>query len=311
MAGKKIVIAGALGYIGSALIDLYRDATDIEVLLVDRLFVPDRLANLPGHFRFIQSDIFDPSSIMDHVRNADILYLLVAEVEAESSKDRETSVWRNNFEACCNLVKTVDKKTRVVFTSSGNLFGGLKPGDNFENLTEKDTPCPKLPYAESKYAMESFLRKQHPNHTIARLGTNFGYAPGVRFNLVTNIFTQRMLMGRPILLHGGGKNFRPSVHVRDAAAALKFIADRNDTIGEVYHVARHNLQICQLAERIAKYNPACRLEVVDKVVPFNSYQLSSDKLKSLGFNFAWDLEKGIEEMSRIFGVCQSTSPAIR
>lgn len=310
MSEKKIIIAGALGYIGSALIDLYRNQTDTEVLLIDRLFVPDRLANLPGHFRFIQADIFDPTPIMDHVRNADILYLLVAEVEAESSKDREASVWRNNFEACCNLVNALDKKTRVVFTSSGNLFGGLKPGDNFENLTEKDTPSPKLPYAESKYAMEGFLREQYPNHVIARLGTNFGYAPGVRFNLVTNIFTQRMLMGRPILLHGGGKNFRPSVHVRDAAAALKFLGERNDTVGEVYHVARHNLQICQLAERIAKFNPACRLEIVDKEVPFNSYQLSSDKLRSLGFTFKWDLEKGIEEMSRVFGACQARNLAV-
>ena len=52
-----------------------------------------------------------------------------------------------------------------------------------------------------------------------RMSTNYGYAPGVRFNLVVNHFVFRALTGRPLTVYGDGSNWRPFVHVADAARA--------------------------------------------------------------------------------------------
>jgi UDP-glucose 4-epimerase len=55
--------------------------------------------------------------------------------------------------------------------------------------------------------------------TALRMATNYGDAPGVRFNLVVNHFVFRAVSGRPLTVYGDGSNWRPFVHVDDAAGA--------------------------------------------------------------------------------------------
>ena len=53
----KVVITGALGYVGSAVCELYRDQDQHEVLAIDRAFNAERIAGYPDHFRFVQADV--------------------------------------------------------------------------------------------------------------------------------------------------------------------------------------------------------------------------------------------------------------
>jgi hypothetical protein len=41
-----------------------------------------------------------------------------------------------------------------------------------------------------------------------------------------------------------------------------------------------------------------KLAIIEKVVPFNSYALSSEKLLKLGFKFEWPLDRAIPEAKR-------------
>lgn len=55
----KILIAGGLGYIGSALIELYRKETEYELIILDKIFIPERVTSLPQNAQYIQGDIRD------------------------------------------------------------------------------------------------------------------------------------------------------------------------------------------------------------------------------------------------------------
>jgi nucleoside-diphosphate-sugar epimerase len=57
--------------------------------------------------------------------------------------------------------------------------------------------------------------------TALRMATNFGHSPAVRFNLVVNHFIFRAVTGRPLTVYGDGSNWRPFIHVDDAAQAYK------------------------------------------------------------------------------------------
>jgi UDP-glucose 4-epimerase len=308
----NILIFGGLGYIGSALCELYRNEPRHKVTVLDNRFIPERIAGFPPHFRFVHADIADLDLMAYLARDAEIAHFLAAQVEAESSAERSEAVWRDNFELPKSVIERITTDVRVVFPSSGNVFGGTPEGAKWQGLTEDDRPHPKLPYAETKREMENFLNASNRNFTILRFGTNYGYSPGMRFNLVTNIFLKRALEGQPIQLHGGGRNWRPTACVTDCARALIFVAERRDTAGETFHVVSGSFPIRQLAEQVlALTGSESKLVIVEKAVPFNSYALSSDKIKNLGFTFEWPLDRAISEAKRRLAALASRQPPHR
>jgi UDP-glucose 4-epimerase len=297
----KIMIAGGLGYIGSALCELYRSNAKLEIIVLDKRFVPERVANLPDHMRFIQADIRDTKLMRRLLEDVDLLYLLAAEVEAEKSIHKERAVWEHNFEAPKGLIESCPPSTRIMFPSTGNVFGGVDESDKFMGLTEKDEPQPKYPYAETKRAMEEFLLGSDRNFVIVRFGTNHGYAPGIRFNLVTNLFVHKAMVGEDLTVHGAGENYRPTVCTKDCARALDFLSTRSEATGEIFHVVRENFMIKDLArEVVSLFDTGSKVTHIAKEVPFSAYALNSDKIQSLGFDFQWDLKSSVKDMQRVF-----------
>jgi nucleoside-diphosphate-sugar epimerase len=269
------------------------------VVVLDKRFIPERVAGLPKHFSVYHADMADLDLVRHLARDADVVQMLAAEVEAESSGDRSDEVWRVNFELPKSVIEAVPSTARVQFASTCNVFGGLPEGAKWEALTEDDEPAPKLPYAEAKRAMEVYLGKSNRNHTIVRFGTNYGFAPGARFNLVTNHFVKSALEGRELKLFGGGTNWRPTACVWDCARALDFLAPRRDAAREIFHVVCRAYQIRDLAAEIVRVvgNPAARVVNIDRPVAFNSYAPAADKIKALGFTFEWPLQRAVADMA--------------
>ena len=141
----KIVICGGLGYIGSAMVELYRNETDHEIVVLDKKFIPHLVANLPPHVRFIEGNILDEGLVKKVLDGADIVYQLAAEVEAEKSVLNEEAIWRNNYEATLIVIAACGPQTRFLFPSTGNVFGGVNEKEKFMDLTEEDEPRPKYP----------------------------------------------------------------------------------------------------------------------------------------------------------------------
>jgi len=297
----KILIAGGLGYIGSALIELYRKETEHELIILDKIFKPERVASLPQNAQYIQGDIGDIKLMKNVVKDVDLLHMMAAEVEAENSIHKEKIVWENNYDAPKNLMELCGNSTRIIFPSTGNVFGGVNEDEKFMGLTEKDKPKPKYPYAETKVEIEKFLISSKKNFTICRLGTNRGHAPGVRFNLVTNNFIKKAITGEPITIHGKGENYRPTVSVKDVARGIKMLSTSKKAEGEIFHIIEKNYRIKNLAQKVIKFsNKEIELEHIAKDVPFNSYHLNGRKITKLGFKYEWNLERDVKEMIKVF-----------
>lgn len=297
----KILIAGGLGYVGSALIELYRKETEHELIILDKKFIPERVASLPQNAQYIQGDIRDIKLMKNVMKDIDLLHMMAAEVEAENSIHKEKVVWENNYDAPKKLMDLCGNSTRIIFPSTGNVFGGVNEDEKFMGLTEGDEPKPKYPYAETKVAIEKFLLSSNKNFTICRLGTNRGHAPGIRFNLVTNNFIKKALTGEPITIHGKGENYRPTVSVKDAARGMKMLSTIGKARGEIFHIINKNYRIVELAQKVADYSKEkVKVEHIAKDVPFNSYHLNGEKITKLGFKYEWSLERDVKEMKKVF-----------
>ena len=298
----KIVICGAMGYVGSALIELYRNEIDHEIIAVDKVFVPHIVASLPSNTRYIEGNILDQALMKNVLDGADVVYQMAAEVEAEKSIHKPDAIWENNVDGAFSVIDLCGPSTRIIFPSTGNVFGGVLEHEKNMHLTEDDRPRPKYPYAESKVVIEKYLLEHalEKNFTIVRFGTNYGFSPGIRFNLVTNVFTKRVLQGQDITVHGDGNNFRPTVHVVDAASASKFLVSRPEARGQIFHVVCESIRIRDLAKKAVADEPTSKLTFIAKKVPFSSYHLANEKILQAGYQFKFNLDSGIRQLKDQF-----------
>jgi len=297
----KIVVLGGLGYIGSALVPkLAVKHQTAEIVVVDKRFVPERVADFPypDRVRFVQGDMADMDLMSKVLAGAQTLYLLAAQVEAETSRERERAIWTDNYELPTQVIALAPDDCRIIFPSSANVFGGNR--DEADTVYPDDSPPqPKYPYAETKAAVEGFLHDRGGNYTIVRFGTNYGWAPGIRFNLVVNAFVYRALQGLPLTVHGDGTNYRPFCHTQDCCWAAIHLANLDTAAGQTYHVVSENWQIGEIALEVTERLPV-PIRHVAQPVAFASYRMSSEKLLATGFRFTETIPHGIAKLQERF-----------
>ena len=89
---KKIVIIGALGYLGTELCKLYSgESWYHRIIAIDNRFASERINQLRNwNINFFQGQILDKSFLKTHLKDTDVVYHLagitnVAYVKKESS----------------------------------------------------------------------------------------------------------------------------------------------------------------------------------------------------------------------------------
>jgi len=133
------------------------------------------------------------------------------------------------------------------------------------------------------------------------MSTNYGWSPGVRFNLVVNHFVFRGLTDRPLTVYGDGSNWRPFIHVRDAARAYAQAALEPELWPQqVYNVGANdaNYRISEIAE-IVREELDRELDVtyLEDEHPGPSYHVNFDRLAETGFEAEWTLRDGIRDIA--------------
>ena len=309
-ASADVLLTGGCGYIGSVLVRLLR-ADD----RVDTVRVMDSLASgspraLMGTLggddvRFRRGDVREYGDVESAMQGADTVIHLAAITGADSTHDRRAETFAVNRDGTENVLLAAGKLgvENVVFASSCNVYGRATSTD----LDETVEPDPINPYAETKLEGESLLREfreEYDAHgTALRMATNYGDAPGVRFNLVVNHFVFRALTGRPLTVYGDGSNWRPFIHVKDAARAYKQAAlSPADWDRRVYNVgsADGNYRVAEIAEVVREEIGPVDVTYLEDEHPGPSYHVNFDRLAETGFEPEWTLREGIRDLAERF-----------
>jgi len=311
----EVLVTGGCGYIGSALVPLLQDAPDVDAVTV----LDDLSASSPANFlgtglgtddtiRFQRGDVTEYGDVETAVRGCDAIVHLAAVTGAASTYDRREETFRVNYGGTENVLRAAGKfdVDTVVFASSCNLYGRA-PSEDIDETTDPD---PLNPYAESKLEAESLLaeaaREYGFDATALRMSTNYGYAPGIRFNLVVNRFVFRGLTNRPLTVYGDGSNWRPFVHVRDAARAYADAARNPDRWPEhVYNVGHGagNFQIAEVAEIVRQeLDRSLDVTYLEDEHPGPSYHVNFDRVSDTGYEPTVDFREGIRDLAARFDV---------
>jgi nucleoside-diphosphate-sugar epimerase len=236
------------------------------------------------------------------VRGVDTIIHLAAVTGADSTHDRRAETFAINRDGTENVLTAAGKfdVDNVVIASSCNNYGRAASTD----IDEETPQNPLNPYAESKVAAEELLTEAMESHgfdgTALRMSTNYGWSPGVRFNLVVNHFVFRGLTGRPLTVYGDGGNWRPFIHVDDAARAYAHAALEPEAWPQqVYNVGSNdaNYQIAEIAEIVREeLDRDLDVTYLEDEHPGPSYHVNFDRLDETGFEFEWTLREGIGDM---------------
>jgi len=171
-------------------------------------------------------------------------------------------------------------------------------------LTETSSLHPVSLYAQCKADAEGALmslRRPGFAPTIVRLATVFGLSPRMRFDLAINVMTKNAYTRGQITVDGGGKQWRPFVHVADVAETMQGMVDAEVATvdGEVFNVGHdtNNVKILHLAYRVRDAVPGTQIVMAPTDPDLRNYNVRFDKLGALlgGRSFR-TIANGIEEV---------------
>ena len=299
---KKIVILGALGYLGTELSRIYSgESWKNEIVAIDNRFISERINQLKKwNIQFFQGHILDKDFLNKHLNEADVVHHLagvtdVAYVKTEANSELDERISSIAIEGTNNVINSISKKCKLIFPSTHVVFEGLKKAK--KNIKEGEKTKPILMYAKSKNQNEVDIKKNHANHVILRLGSVYGYSlDTMRINIMPNLFSKIASQDGVIKLFSGGKQLKSLISIMDVVRCMKFVEDNTEIKNETFHLVNEQTTVKKVAELCKKINPKIKLIITKDATPNLGYTLSNKKLLKTGFKFLYNLENSVKEM---------------
>ena len=300
---KKIVIVGALGYLGTELCKLYSGESWFHnVVAIDSRFVSKRVNQLnEWNIKFHQGQILDKEFLNKHLNDADIVHHLagvtdVAYVKKESNPNQDEKIKKIAIEGTNNILGVIPQKCKIIFPSTHVVYEGLK--ESKRNIKEDEEPCPVLVYSSSKIQNEKDIKNSNKNYVILRLGSVYGYSSTdtMRINIMPNLFSKISSQDGEINLFGGGKQIKSVVSLIDVVRCMKFMEESDKIKKETFHLAKETVTVKEVAEICKKHNPKVIINTTEDEIPNLGYSISNKKLLDTGFKFLYNLDESIFTM---------------
>jgi len=301
---KKVLVTGGAGYIGSVLVrDLLNKGYFVRVF--DSLYFGgeslEDVRNSPN-FELIQGDLQSIDNFPNLLEGVEgVIHL--AGISNDPSCDLDPYYTKKiNVDASKKLVMMCKEKgvKRFLFSSSCSVYGtGITT-----QLDENSQKAPVSLYAKTKLEFENILLEMmgenfHP--IILRNGTVFGYSPKMRFDLIVNLMTKCATKDKKVFVLGGGKQWRPNVHVKDVSKAfIKCLEAPIEKVkGEIFNVGSNdlNFQVREVAEKVGSMIKDVKIEYVPSDQDTRNYNVNFDKMNQvLGYTTDFKIEDGIKEI---------------
>ena len=304
---NKILITGPLGHIGSKLIHNLKPGDYEEVVMIDNLSTQrySSLFNLPKGVRysFYEENILE-ADLYSLFRNIDKVIHLAAITDATSSFEKSDEVEEVNYLGTKKVVEAcIAEGCKLIFPSTTSVYGTQE--ELVDEDCEKSELKPQSPYAETKLKSEEFISRMASKGkieaSIIRLGTIFGTSKGMRFHTAINKFCWQAVLGQPLTVWKTALNQkRPYLGISDAINAIKFFINRDIFQGDIFNVVSSNYTVQEVIDSIQKHVEEVEVNLVEtQIMNQLSYEVSTKRIESLGFNFQDDLEQGIEETIKL------------
>ncbi|MET7572397.1 NAD-dependent epimerase/dehydratase family protein [Streptomyces sp. NPDC005492] len=307
--GKKILVTGGAGTIGSNLVDLLAEGGAREVVVLDN-FVRGRTANLAralpsGVVEVVEGDIRDADTVRKATEGADLVFHLAA-IRITQCAEEPRLANEVLVDGTFNVLEAAVEAGvgKVIASSSASVYGMAEtfPTTERHHAYNNDTF-----YGAAKAFNEGMLRSFHAMSGLDYVALRYFNVYGPRMDihgLYTEVlirWMERIEAGEPPLILGDGTQTMDFVDVRDIARA-NVLAAESDLTDEVFNVASGTeTSLRELADGLLEAMGATGLEPVHG--PARSVNSvvrrladTSRATERLGFTAEIDLRTGLRDL---------------
>lgn len=301
---RTVLVIGGAGYIGSALLPKLL-ARGHRVRLLDRFFYGfEPIRDILNHrnLEIFHADFRRVDKLVQCMEGVDAVIHLGAIVgDPACALDHDLTIEVNLI--ATRTIAEVAKGygiRRFIFASTCSVYGASTDDDL---LTEESSLNPVSLYAITKLASEKVLMdlaSEIFSPTCLRFSTIYGLSGRTRFDLVVNLLTAKAVMDGEITVQGG-EQWRPFLHVDDAALALLHTLESplQQVHQQVFNVGsdEQNYTIQQVGEIIKEMVPSAKLLASALQGDRRNYRADFKKIRErLGFIPHWTVPEGIKQV---------------
>jgi UDP-glucose 4-epimerase len=309
--GKRVLITGGLGFIGSSLARTLVRA-GAQVTLVDSL-IPEyggnffNVADIRDKVQINISDVRDPFAMAYLVRGQEYLFNLAGQTShLDSMSDPQTDLNINAgaqlsiLEAC----RKYNPGIKIVFASTRQLYG--KP--EYLPVDEMHPVRPVDVNGINKLAGEWYHILYNNVYGIraCALRLTNTYGPGMRVKdarqTFLGIWVRNLVEGKPVLVFGDGEQLRDFNFVDDVVDAMLLAAVSDKANGEIFNLGSAEvINLKELAAKMVAMREGGRFEIVPfpperKAIDIGDYYSDFDKIKAaLGWEPKVGLQHGLQK----------------
>jgi UDP-glucose 4-epimerase len=263
-AGKRCVVTGGLGFIGSnvalALVEAGADVTVVDALVEGHGGDPANVDT--ALLEVLVADVGDAEAVEPVIAGADCVFDLAGQISHLASvRDPERDLAHNTIARLRLLssLQRVNPGVPAVFASTRQVYGRAQRLPTLES----DLPGPVDVNGVAKLAAEHLYLLHHAEHGLGSVILRLSNVYGPRQHLrrddlgVIPVFIRQALRGETLTVFGDGSEERDAVHVEDAVEAFLAAAVTPHAVGRIVNIGGPDaLSLRRIAELTAQASPA-------------------------------------------------------
>lgn len=308
LKGKRFLVIGGAGFIGSHVVDQLLKEDVAEVVIYDNFF--------RGRMDNIEQALLDPRcKVFPH--GGDILYpdILSKAMEGMDGVFHLAALWilqcheyprtafEVNVQGTFNVIEAAIKNNikKVVYSSSASVYGNA-----LELPITEEHPYNNFTfYGASKIAGEHFFKSLGDRYQFDWVGLRYMNVYGPRqdytgaYTAVMHKILDRIDAGEKPQVYGDGSQQYDFIDVEDIARS-NILAMKSDATGECYNVGRGvGTSIKELSEMLLKITNCKKgMEYLPEGLTFVTNRIGCPEKaqKDLGFKWKIDLQEGMQRL---------------
>jgi nucleoside-diphosphate-sugar epimerase len=313
--GKKVLITGGLGFIGSSLaIELVEKGAKITI--IDALLegYGGNIYNIKPvekRVKFINADIRNEKKIDSLVRGQEIIFNLAGTLSHIDSMTDPMTDLDINCRAQLSLLESVrkyDSKAKIIFAGTRNQYGKAKYLPVDENHPQEPTDINGI----NSIAAEKYHLMYTNVYSIPTVSLRMTNTYGPRHQMkhprqgVLNWFIRQVIEGEKVRLFGDGRQVRDVNYVDDVVEALLMAGQSEKGWGEAYNLGGNAVSLEDFVKMVIRVFGKGSYQTVNfpserKKIEIGDYRADYSKMtKTYGWKPKVNLEEGIEKTIRYY-----------